>query len=262
MEDGKFEVIVEMIPPYTPDLTVLMERIASWREMGVKAVSLVSNPMGKAKLPALFVASLIGDSMKRIVHYPCAGRSSVIFKSDMMSAVAMGVDAVLVMAGDPHPECTYNITAAERIKMLKEPPFDAMLIGAAASPQWINLDNLQGKVDAGADFFETQPVFDIPTLANFLEKTASIDVPKILGIMVPSRRKQLEALMNIPGVVIPDTYTTLFAGCASDAEFSVIAVKTAMELIEACKEAGAGGVYLSVSPGQLRYFEELFSEPD
>ena len=262
IEDGKFEILVEMIPPYSPDLTVLMERIVAMRELGVEAVSIVSNPMGKPKLPALFVASTIGGVMKRIVHYPCAGRSSTIFKSDMMAAVAMGIEGVLVLAGDPHDECSGQIRAADRIKLLQKPPFDALLVGAAASPQWPNLDNLQEKVDAGADFFETQPVFEVCTLHMFMEKTNSIAVPKIIGIMVPSRQKHLETLMEIPGVVIPESYIAQFAGVETNAEFSVIAVKAAMKLIEDCKECGAGGVYLSVAPGQLRYFEDLFSESD
>lgn len=257
MIKGQFEIAVEFIPSYSPDVATMVERMVRMKESGVETVSIVSNPMGKPKLPALYAAQLMDGMFNRIVHYPCSGRSSIIFRSDMMEAVAIGVEAVLILAGDPHPECSAQVIAADRIKILKTEPFSSMLVGAAASAQHFSIDNLKEKKDAGADFFETQPVFDYETMINFMDKTSVLEVPTFVGIMVPRSIKQLESLKNIPGVVIPGSYFDLFKDVTGEGEFKVTAVKIALDLIAKAKEI-CGGVYLSASPDMIPCFEDVF----
>lgn len=256
MDFREFVVATEFIPPYTPDEGVLLRKIDELREIGVDTVSICSNPMARPKLPALYVADVMGPEFRRIVHYPCAGRSSIVFRSDLMSAIMIGVDALLVLHGDPHPECANEVDVLTRIRIAKAEPFTGILIGAAADPNAKCFDGLKAKKDAGADYFQTQPVFDERTLTEFLNGAQSLELPILMGIMIPSKKSQLETLAKIPGVTISEEYLAKFRDIQNDGAFVANATAEAIRLIDVCKGACAG-VYLSAAPSQLRYLKDL-----
>lgn len=255
----EFVIAVEFVPPYSPDPSVILNLVKKYQEAGAKAVSICSNPMGRPKLPAFYAADVIGPLMRRIVHYPCAGRSSVIFQSDMMSAVNMGVDAVLVMHGDPHPECSMEVSVTSRIAMLKEHPISSsILIGAAANPYDNNVAKIAEKKSAGADYLQTQPVFDEETMVKFADSAHKLEIPVLIGIMCPHKKAQLEVMSKIPGVTIPECYLRKFAD-VDGAAFQANAVAEATKLIRLSKELFAG-VYLMISSNQLVHFTEVLNE--
>lgn len=264
MNKDSFEIAVEFVPPYTPDASVVLKQIEEIKSLGVTTVSICSNPGGRPRLPSIYVADLIGDSMRRIIHYPCSGRSCIIFQSDMMAAALIGVDAVLLMHGDPHPECSYKVNMVDRIRMLKAHPASKdILIGCAADTNTVDkrtLDKLKAKIDAGVDYIQTQPIFDSDTLYKFLESTKELDIPILIGVMCPSKRSQLDAMMQIPGVFIPENYVDRFKNIPNDGVFTSNAVAQAKRLINYCRDE-ASGVYLSVHPSQLRYFEDVLNDP-
>jgi 5,10-methylenetetrahydrofolate reductase len=175
----------------------------------------------------------------------------------MMQAVSMGVDSVLVLAGDPCMECSKQPDLLSRIRTLKHEPYSSLMVGAAADPNLMDIGRLKDKRDAGADFFITQPVFDKSTLIGYLEATRSLEVPSFIGIMVPHSRAQMDSLNRITGVKITDEYLANFAGIQNEGAFSAIAVAKAIELIKLCRDLGCSGVYVSVAPSQIRYLKEL-----
>jgi len=251
---SSFTKVIEIIPPSGKDMNSFFKSIKVLKETGVKVVSVVSNPMAQPKLPALYIAQyLISEGFKTIVHYPLSGRSEVIVKSDMLQAVSMGVDVMLILSGDPHGitfESGMNILDA--IKFVRS---HNILVGVAANPNKINHEHLKAKVDAGANYFQTQPVFTIDCALKFLKEIEQYNLPVLIGIVVPKSKKHLERLLQIPGVVIPKEYLKSFEQINTEEDFMTNAFARANKIIETIKEMTAG-VYLSMPQSMFRYIGE------
>jgi homocysteine S-methyltransferase len=163
-----------------------------------------------------------------VVHYTCRDRNMPGMLSDLLGAAAAGVRNLLILSGDPptqgpYPDATvvFDIDSIGLINVLAglnqgldpggasigEPT--RFVIGMAANPGALDLDReidrFMYKVEAGADFAITQPVFDAAALTAFLERTARWPVPVLAGVWPLTSLRNAEFLANeVPGVEVPD----------------------------------------------------------
>jgi len=249
-----FTKVVEIVPPvnYTPKFD---ENIQILNDNDIHIVSVVSNPMGKPKLPALYTAQYLMDwGFETIVHYPLSGRSKVIVKSDILQATSMGVNTMLILSGDSHEQRLQDgISVVDVIKLVKSYNIWA---GVAADPNNIDHEYLKVKVKAGANYFQTQPIFTVDSALKFLEELQMYNLPVLLGIMIPKSQSHLIQLCQIPGVVIPDEYLRSFKMEGLKEDFIENAFEQANKVIDVVKKI-VDGVYLSMPQFMFKYIKEI-----
>jgi 5,10-methylenetetrahydrofolate reductase len=249
-----FTKVVEIVPPGSKDLKELLQPIKMLRNMGIDTISVASNPMGKPKLPTLYTAQyLMAEGFKVIVHYPLSGRSEVIIKSDMLQAASIGVNKMLVLSGDPHGKRFWSgMCMIDVIKLAKS---YGILVGVAADPSDVNHEYLQSKVDAGADYFQTQPVFTMSQALKFLKEIEQYGLPILLGIMIPKSKSHLDILSKIPGIAIPEDYLSTFRNIA-DRDFLPYALLQANKVIDMVRNI-VDGVYISMPQSMFECLREI-----
>jgi 5,10-methylenetetrahydrofolate reductase len=209
-----------------------------------------------------------------LVHLACRDRNLIGQQSHLMGLHALGIHQILVITGDPArvgdlpgASTVFDLTSFELIRMVKQlnqgiafsgRPMKTrarFVCGAAFNPHVRNLDaavaRLERKVEAGADFIMTQPVFDVETMLAIKEATRHIRVPIFIGIMPLTSSRNAEFLHNeVPGIKISKEFRERikrFSGAAARTE----GVKMCKELLdEAVKHYN--GIYL-ITP--FNYFD-------
>lgn len=214
------------------DIQASITRIRDY--IGVDAFNIHDCPNARLRMNSVMAGSIIKrqTGIEVISHYTCRDRSLVGTQADMLGAHALGVRAILPTTGDgpdhgPYPsKPVYDYSSVQLIKIIKGfnhgldvlgNPFTgptAFTVAATANPGAPNLsaelDRVQKKIDAGADFFQTQPVYDVDTAFAFFDKTAVMTKPMLLGVMPLKSLKMAEfvktkvAGVNVPNHVISD----------------------------------------------------------
>jgi methionine synthase / methylenetetrahydrofolate reductase(NADPH) len=226
---GGFTVSVELLPPRGFEANGLVEQARQLRIHGVDLVNIPDGPRASARMSALAAALLVQQQagIETILHYACRDRNLLGMQSDLLGAHSMGVRNLLVITGDPttvgdYPDATAvfdvdsigltNVVARLNRGLdiggqpIGEPT--AFHIGVAANPAALNLDEevrrFEYKVQAGAEFAITQPVFDADELSVFLQRIAHVRIPVVVGIMPLDSLRHAEYMANeVPGVRVP-----------------------------------------------------------
>jgi methionine synthase / methylenetetrahydrofolate reductase(NADPH) len=221
--------VVELVPPRGWDAGELLARGAELRRAGVDAVSIPDAPRGLARMGSLAAASLLarGTGVEVIAHYACRDRNMIGMISDLLGAAASGIPNLLLVTGDlsptgPYPDHTTifdidSIGLTNLVRRLNEgedpgghplDPPTRFVAGVSLNQGAVDRERedrrYRYKVEAGADFAVTQPVFDPDTLLAFLDRHASHRVPVLAGIWPLASLANAEFLANeVPGVVVP-----------------------------------------------------------
>ncbi|MCL4813280.1 MAG: bifunctional homocysteine S-methyltransferase/methylenetetrahydrofolate reductase [Vicinamibacteraceae bacterium] len=226
---GEFVVLARVTPPKGLQCDALLAQARELRIRGIDAIQVSEGSRTGARLSALSVAVLIGQQtgIETLLNYTCRDHSLLGMQSDLLGAHAMGLRNLLVTTGEPPRTGDYQDATAvfdvdsigltnvlTRLnhgldiggKPLGAPT--AFHVGVAANPCALNLDEerrrLRYKLEAGAEFIVTHPVFDPADLAAFLERAAPVGVPVIAGVRVLESLRRAEFLANeVPGVRIP-----------------------------------------------------------
>ena len=227
---GAFVTTVELLPPRGWDLRELVASARAAREAGVDAVTVVDNPGGRTRAAAIPAGMILlrEAGVEPVVHYTCRDRNMLGMLSDLLGASAGGVRNLLLVSGDPpvqgpYPDATAvfdidSIGLTNVVAGLNRGVYPgggtvaggatSFVVGVAANPAAVDLEReverFMWKVEAGADFAITQPVFDPESLARFLERTRAWPLPLIAGIWPLTSLRNAEFLANeVPGVVVP-----------------------------------------------------------
>jgi methionine synthase I (cobalamin-dependent)/5,10-methylenetetrahydrofolate reductase len=227
---GGFVRSVEVVPPRGWDPSDMLRQCRALREAGVDAVNLVDGPRAQSRM-GVVPASLIVErevGLETVFHYTCRDRNMLGMLSDLLGAAAGGLRNVLIVTGDPptagpYPDATavFDIDSigltnvVRRLNQGLDPGGTSVgeptrfVIGVAANqgaldPE-LELERFHWKVEAGAEFAVTQPVFDPGELAHFLERTAPWRIPVIAGIWPLTSLRNAEFLANeVPGARVPE----------------------------------------------------------
>jgi len=269
LADGKFIISVEMDPPRGLSAHKLVAAASLLKEAGADVINVADSPMARMRMSAWAVCDVVQKQVgiETTLHFPTRGRNLLRVQGDLLAAHAIGLRNVFVVMGDPtsigdYPEAmdNYDLVPSGLIKLIKQ-GFNMGLdhsgtsigqpthffVGAAlnlcASDPEKEMKNLRRKVQAGADFFLTQPIYDPTRARAFLDEYASkqggFDKPVLVGILPLVSARHANFLHNeVPGIVIPDE--TLKRVEASGEEAAREGVRIAIELIEQIKAWGQG----------------------
>src|SRR5918912_254926 len=225
---GEFVTTVEVLPPKgcEPDKTLASIRLL--KEAGVDAVNIPDGPRAQTRMSAQATALLVEREigLETVLHYCCRDRNLLGMMSDLLGAAALGLRNLLLITGDPpkmgpYPESTavFDIDSIGLTNMVSKLNHGLDLgnnptgtptsfcIGVGVNPGALNLEEeikrLEWKVEAGAEFAITQPVFDVGQLVDFLRRIEHVRVPVVAGIWPLVSYRNAEFLHNeVPGVVV------------------------------------------------------------
>jgi len=226
---GAFTVSVELVPPRGFVAHGLVEHARQLRIHGVDLVNIPDGPRASARMSALSAAVIAQQQtgIETILHYACRDRNLLGMQSDLLGAHSMGIRNVLLITGDPphagdYPDATAvfdvdSIGLTNVVARLNQ-GFDiggqaigsptAFHIGVAVNPWALDLDHefrrFEYKVQAGAEFAITQPVFDVPGLVAFLKRSGA-RIPVLAAITPLESLRHAEFMANeVPGVSVSD----------------------------------------------------------
>ncbi len=225
---GEFPVIVEIVPPKGSDPTKEIEGAAYLLAQGVDAVNIPDGTGSTARMSALTLAAVLEQrvGIEVLLHYSSRDRNVLTIQSDLLGAYALGLKSVLALTRDTAQYSTvqetalFEVDAIGLVNILNNlnrgldvggNPLGTQtgfLIGVGANPQAVNpeeeLRRFQYKVEAGANFAVTQPVFDVGQLRRFLKQIEPFRAPVVAGIWPLTSYRNAEFLNNeVPGITIP-----------------------------------------------------------
>ncbi|HEU4993318.1 MAG TPA: bifunctional homocysteine S-methyltransferase/methylenetetrahydrofolate reductase [Gemmatimonadaceae bacterium] len=227
---GAFVTSVEIVPPRGVDASRMLADVAKLRDAGVDAVNVPDGPRAQSRMGALLTSVIIEQKVgiETVTHYACRDRNLLGMLSDLLGAAAVGLRNMLLITGDPpkmgpYPDATavFDIDAIGLTNLVAklnrglDPGGNAIgkptsfVVGVGVNPAAIDpaheIRRFEWKVDAGAEYAITQPVFDPAQLERFLEKIAHVRIPVVAGIWPLVSVRNAEFLANeVPGVSVPE----------------------------------------------------------
>ena len=229
---GEFVTTVEIVPPRGADAARMLEGVRLLKEAGIDGVNVPDGPRAQSRMGVIATSVLIQQhvGIEPVIHYCCRDRNLLGMLSDLLGAQALGLRNLLLITGDPpkmgpYPEATavFDIDAigltnlVARLNRGLDPGGGAIgaptsfVMGVGVNPGAADFEHemrrFYWKVEAGAEYAITQPVFDIAQLFRFLDhiEREGIRIPVIAGIWPLVSARNAEFLANeVPGVVVPD----------------------------------------------------------
>ena len=230
LAEGRFVTTVEIVPPKGVDPAPMFEQVRQLKAAGVDAVNVPDGPRAQSRMGALLSALMIEREvgLEAVVHYACRDRNLLGMLSDLLGAAAAGIRNLLIITGDPpkmgpYPEATavFDIDSigltnlVGRLNRGLDPGGNPIglptkfVIGVGVNPAAPDfereLKRFAYKVEAGAEYAITQPVFDLAQLDRFLARVETFRIPIVAGIWPLISLRNAEFLANeVPGVSVPD----------------------------------------------------------
>ncbi len=227
---GEFVTSVELNPPRGIDTGKVMGGARFLKEHGVDAINIPDGARASARMGPMFLALMMEREIgiETILHYCCRDRNLLGMQADLLGAYAAGLHNILIITGDPpklgdYPDATavFDVDAIGLTNMVTRlnHGFDlggnpigqptGYHVGVGANPGAVDLEfelrRFQYKVEAGAEFAITQPVFDVVQLESFLKRIEPFRIPVIAGIWPLASLRNAEFMNNeVPGVHVPD----------------------------------------------------------
>jgi methionine synthase / methylenetetrahydrofolate reductase (NADH) len=282
---GELVTSVEIVPPKGVDPTPMLEQCRALKAAGVDAVNVPDGPRAQSRMGVLPSAILIQRDVgiETVIHYCCRDRNLLGMLSDILGAHAAGLRNILIITGDPpkmgpYPEATavFDIDSigltnlVYRLNHGLDPgnnPIGAATqwaIGVGVNPGAVDLDRelsrFHWKVDAGAEFAVTQPVFDVRQLEGFLKRVEAYRIPIVAGIWPLMSLRNAEFLANeVPGVVVPPEVLERMRKAQDKGKEAALAegVKIAREMFQQVKGT-VQGVQVSAPFGRVEVALEVF----
>lgn len=291
LDRGEFVVSVELDPPKGLNPAKILEGAALLQEAGVHCINIADSPMARVRMSCMALARLIQDhlGLETIIHFTTRDRNLMAIQSELLGAHALGIRNILALTGDPlrlgdYPNTTgvWDLDSPGLIAVMRgmNEGHDAAgsSIGAKASfhigaalnlnmtdeqtPQ--ELEKYRRKIEAGADFIMTQPIYELAPLLRFLELAGKPPVPMLLGCIPLHSSRHAEYLHNeVPGITIPEEIRSRMR--AAGEYGSEEGLRLAQELLTAARSM-VQGVYLMPSYGRYdvvgRLTKMLQAEPE
>jgi homocysteine S-methyltransferase len=229
---GDFLTTVEIVPPRGIDPEPMLEGVRLLKAAGVDGVNVPDGPRAQSRMGALATATLIHQrvGIEPVIHYCCRDRNLLGMLSDLLGAQALGLRNMLFVTGDPpkmgpYPDATavFDIDSigltnlAARLNRGLDPGGNLLgqptsfVLGVGVNPGAEDFEHEMRrffwKVDAGAEYCITQPVFDLRQLERFVEhlEREGLRIPVVAGIWPLISARNAEFLANeVPGVVVPE----------------------------------------------------------
>jgi homocysteine S-methyltransferase len=283
----EFVSSVEIVPPRGVDATKMLLGVEALKRAGVDAVNVPDGPRAQSRMGALLTSLLIEQriGIETVTHYCCRDRNLLGMLSDLLGAAAMGLRNLLIITGDPpkmgpYPNATavFDIDAIGLTNLVRnlnrglDPGDNAIgtptsfAIGVGVNPAALDpaheIRRFEWKVDAGAEYAITQPVFDPAQLERFLERIKHVRIPIIAGIWPLVSSRNAEFLANeVPGVVVPPEIISRMRRANETSKEAAVAegIAIAREMLERVRPV-VQGVQVSAPFGKVELALEVFRE--
>ncbi len=228
---GKFVSFVEILPPRGVDASREIDGARRCAEAGIDCINVPDGPRASARMSAQVTCQLIRAQagIEPVLHFCCRDRNILGIQSELLGAHTVGVRNLICITGDPprmgaYPDATavFDVDAIGLVNIVRNlnhgldiggNPMGsqtAMLIGVGANPGALNMDEeirrFEWKVEAGAEYVVTQPVFDLDLLETFLRRTEHVRIPVICGIWPLTSFRNAEFMVNELRVPVPEEF--------------------------------------------------------
>jgi 5,10-methylenetetrahydrofolate reductase len=229
IREGGFAVTSEIGPPKGIETKRILEdaELIRGRVDGINVTDLQSSVMRLGSLAVCFLLKQKG--FDPIYQLTCRDRNRLALQSDVLSAAALNIENILLLTGDyptlgDHPEAkpVFDLDSVQLLSVVKklqegfdmkgnkldgDPPRFCMgaVVNPGADPIEPQIIKMEKKIEAGAEFFQTQAVYDVKIYENFLLKTRHLKVPILAGIVLLKSAGMARFMnKNVAGVSVPD----------------------------------------------------------
>jgi methionine synthase I (cobalamin-dependent)/5,10-methylenetetrahydrofolate reductase len=251
-------IIVELDPPKTLATQRFFEGAKALKRAGADAITLADNSLASPRISNMAMGSLLTrHNIPVLTHLTCRDHNLIGLQSHLLGLSSLGMHEVLALTGDParvgdFPGATsvYDVSSFELIRMIKEmnggrSPLGktigastAFSVAAAFNPNVRYLDaairRMEKKIEAGADYFLTQPVYDIDTLIKTHEAVKHLEQPVFIGIMPLVSKRNADFLhYEVPGITLPEEVRRRMDGHSAPEEAVQEGIRIAEELVDA-----------------------------
>ena len=263
---GRFAVSVEMDPPRGADPGRFLERVRDLADAGIRFVNVADGPRATARMSAIAFAALLerDGRVETILHYQCRDRNLIGIQSDLLGAHALGIRNLLAVTGDPpklgdYPHATpvFDVDSIGLVRILgglnhgldlAGNPLGAALpfhIGVGANPAAADLEGemrkFEKKLEAGAQYCLTQPVYETGLLERFLNEVRPCRVPVLVGVLPLVSARNAEFLHNeVPGMSVPASVRSRLAAAPNRRRAREVGVSVARDMVAAARDIAAG----------------------
>jgi len=265
LAQAEFVTMVEIVPPKGKDAHKEIEGARFLKSVGVDGINIPDSPRASARMSnqalSLLVEQQVG--METILHYTCRDRNVLGIQSDLLGAAALGLRNLLCITGDPpkmgnYPDATavFDVDAIGLVNIVRnlnrgldigENPIGqgtAFVIGVGANPGLNDMDEeirrFEYKVQAGAEYVVTQPVFDLRLLDNFLRRIEHCRIPVVVGIWPLISVRNAEFMKNELRVSVPDAILERMARAQTPEAAREEGVAIAREMLVAARDRVQG----------------------
>ena len=268
LADGRFVRGVEVVPPRGHDTSHALETARTLAAQGIDLVMVSDAARGGARVGAAALAALIQQhaGLEPLLQYSCRDRNLLSIQSDLLGAQALGVRNVLGITGDvrrigDYPDATavFDVDSIGLTQVMRRlnhgldiagQPIGAptaLLTGVMVNPAARDLERelrrFEYKVDAGAEFAVTRPIFDVSAFERFLQATAHCRVPIVVGLWVFDSALNAEFMANeVPDVVVPETLVARMRTTTRPEAAIDEGTQIARELLAAVQPMAAGAI--------------------
>lgn len=262
---GEFATMVEIVPPKGIDVTKEVDGARFLKSVGVDAVNIPDSPRASARMSNQALSLLIQREVgiDAVLHYTCRDRNVLCIQSDLLGAAAVGIRNLICITGDPpkmgnYPDATavFDVDAIGLVNIVHNlnrgldlggNPIGVgtgFVIGVGANPGLTDLDEeirrFEFKVEAGAEYAVTQPVFDLRLLEVFLRRIEHCRIPVIAGIWPLVSVRNAEFMKNELRVSVPDSILERMARPQTPDAARAEGVAIAREMLIACRQMTQG----------------------
>ena len=284
---GEFVSMMEMVPPPGHDLRTTLESAEKLKRAGLDGVTIVEGARSSARMNPMSLAALVGKAARidTCIRYNCRDHNLLGMQEDLLGAYAMGVRNLILVTGNPPPKgmqgihtnatavfdvdsigLTHMVTRLNRgVDVGGKPigPPTGFLVGIMANPGAIDAERemkrLDYKIEAGAEFLVTPPVFDSVLLERFVRKTEESGIPVIAGLSPLASFRDAEFINNeLPGFSVPDALLDRMRSAVTPEAGRAEGIMIAQEILKAI-EGMVSGVQLSAPSDDYDRAIEVFS---
>ncbi len=281
--EGAFVSLVEIVPPRGINCVQEIEAAQVLAQLGVHAINVPDSPRASARMSAQSLCIQIQQhtGIETILHYTCRDRNVLSIQSDLLGASSIGLHNILCLTGDPpklgnYPDATavFDVDAIGLVNIVQRLNHGLDIgnnsigastnftIGVAANPGVPDIEHelrrFQYKVEAGAEYVITQPVFDLRLLEDFLKRIRGMRIPVIAGIWPLTSLRNAEFMKNDLRVSMPEEIMLRMAQADTPDAARREGIKIAREMLEAVRPM-VEGVQVSAPFGRYTTAAEVIS---
>jgi homocysteine S-methyltransferase len=282
--EGEFVTAVELLPPKGIVAGKVLDNARTLKAKGVDGINIPDGARASARMGAMFLAVMIQQQvgMEAILHYCCRDRNLIGMQGDLLGMYAMGLRNILIITGDPpklgdYPDATavFDVDSIGLTNMVTRLNHGLDLggtplsqptgyhVGVGANPGALDLEyelrRFRYKVEAGAEFAVTQPVFDVAQLKTFLRRIADHRIPVVAGIWPLASLRNAEFMRNeVPGVVVPEAVMERMQKAEAEGRAREEGIAIACDTLEEVRSE-VQGVQVSAPFGKIQAVLDVFN---